>query len=201
MLNNSIIVSELRRMKELMEIDSKYEKVVEGKKKNQPCFNKKGDFLGWFSRSVSVVTFVFCKNKRGGWCVLASQRGEGTPDSEFVGCWNSVCGYLDFDEDLKTCAQREIKEETGVDIDTDLLKFIKINDDPKSDKRQNLTVHYLAVITDKTTDDFTFSHKDNEKDEVGEIKFIDVNKVDNYKWAFNHGNLIKSYFELFVKDK
>lgn len=77
MWNNSIIVSELKRMKELMEIDSKYEKPVTGKKKNQPCFDKEGKFLGWFSRSVSVVTFIFCKNKRGRWCVLASQRGKG----------------------------------------------------------------------------------------------------------------------------
>ena len=200
-MSQPIIIKEIKRMKELMGVDKKYEQPIKGKKMNQPCFDKKGNFLGWFSRSVAVVSFIFCKNKEGKWYVLASQRGKGTPDPEFVGCWNCECGYLDWNETLAQAARRECEEETGVNIDEDNFQFIKINDDPDSDKRQNITVHYLVVFDDKTTDEFTFSHKDNEKDEVDGIKFIEVDKIDDYKWAFNHGNLAKSYYELYIKDK
>ena len=70
----------------------------------------------WISRSVSIVMFVFCKNLRGEWCVLASQRGEGTPDPELINAWNCQCGYLDYNETTKEAAQRETLEETGIKV-------------------------------------------------------------------------------------
>ena len=32
---------------------------------NQPCYNKEGKFIGWFSRSMAVAGFVYCKDRRG----------------------------------------------------------------------------------------------------------------------------------------
>ena len=169
--------------------------------KNQECYTKDGKFLGWFSRSVSVVGLTFLKDNDD-WFVLASQRGEGTPDPEMVGKWNLVCGYLDFDETLKEAMIRETFEETGVDISNENIKMLSVNSDPKSDKRQNLTVRYLTVLKkNKKHYEEQFSHKHNEKDEVGKIRFINMSELDNYNWAFNHKELIENCFKKLLNQK
>lgn len=162
--------------------------------RNQECYDKNGNFLGWFSRSIAVVGATFVKDNYK-WYVLASQRGKGTPDKEYVGKWNLCCGYLDFDENGKKAIIRETKEETGVDISKDDVGLVSINTNPKKDKRQNVTLRYLTVLKkDKKFYEEQFSHKENEKDEVGEIKFIDIEDLDKYEWAFNHKNLISQIF-------
>jgi len=161
---------------------------------NQPCFDKFGKFLGWFSRSMAVAVFVYCRNKEGEWCVLASERGKGAAD--FNGYWNSCCGYLDFNETTKQCAIRELKEETGVEIGEKDLTFIGYEDSPNAN-HQNVTFRFAAILNDKVTDDFIFSHKLNEKNEVGEIKWITLDEVDKYQWAFGHRERISEIAEQF----
>lgn len=166
--------------------------------KNQECYDKNGKFLGWFSRSVAVVCATFAQDLDNNTYVLASQRGEGTPDPEFVGAWNLVCGYLDFDETCAEACIRETFEETGVELPKACVREIIYIDDPKADKRQNL-VHRFVCVLPKTIDNYSFSHKHNEKNEVGAIKWIPVDKVDDYKWAFGHEKIIKDYYNNFVK--
>ena len=67
----------------------------------------------WVARNVAVVCFVFAPIN-GEWCVLANQRGKGTPD--FQGLWNAPCGYLDYNETTKEAAKREVYEETGIQL-------------------------------------------------------------------------------------
>lgn len=154
---------------------------------NQPCYSKDGQFLGWYSRSVAVASFIFCKNKFGNWCVLASERGKGAAD--YQGLWNCPCGYLDFNETLADAAHRETLEETGVNISPEEFKVMGINDSP-DENRQNVTIRHRVIIDKKTTDDFIFSHEKNEKDEVGEIRWVPLNEVNFYQWAFGHEKLI-----------
>lgn len=149
-------------------------------------------FIGWFSRSMATAIFVFCKDKDGDWCVLASERGEDAAD--FRGFWNCTCGYLDFDETMKDCAMRELYEETGILIDENIVKVVGMEDNPEAN-RQNVTVRFAAFIEDAVTDDFEFSKKHNEGKEVGEIKWIKITDTDNYMWAFNHDKRIKEIFE------
>lgn len=160
---------------------------------NQPCYDKYGRFLGWFSRSIAVVVFVFAKDKDGDWCVLASERGKDAAD--FNGMWNCCCGYLDFGETTKEAACREVHEETGVDIPIDSLEFIGYEDNPITANRQNVTFRFLVKIEDRQTCDFKFSKKDNEGDEVGEIAWIKEKDIDRYKWAFEHNQLLKEIFK------
>ena len=155
---------------------------------NQPCYDKAGNFLGWFSRSVAVAGFVFCKDSKGVWRVLASERGKGAPD--YQGFWNCPCGYLDFNETTKHAICREIKEEVGVDINENNVRFIGYEDTPLAN-RQNITFRFAVIINDKTTDDITFSHAGNEKDEVGEIRWIPLSDIGCYQWAFGHAVRIK----------
>ena len=151
---------------------------------NQPCFDKNGNFIGWFSRSMATAIFVFCRDKQGNLYVLASERGNGAAD--FQGYWNCPCGYLDFNETTKQCAIRELEEETGVGVDESIVKFINYEDDPITANHQNVTFRFGVNITDNTIECLTFSKKHNEKNEVGEIAWIPIKDIDKYQWAFNH---------------
>jgi len=160
---------------------------------NQPCYDAFGRFLGWFSRSMAVAIFVYCKDQDGDWCILASERGEEAAD--YRGFWNCCCGYLDFNETTKDAALRELYEETGVFIsDESSVKFVGYEDSPEAN-RQNVTFRFAVFIEDGVTSDFSFSKKNNEGKEVGEIKWIKLSDVDNYLWAFNHDKRIMEVFE------
>ena len=67
--------------------------------------------------------------------------------------------------------------------------MVGINDLP-TENRQNVTVRHRVLITNKTTNDFKFSHDGNEKDEVGAIQWIPIKNIGEYQWAFNHDKLI-----------
>jgi 8-oxo-dGTP diphosphatase len=157
-------------------------------KKNCPCYDKDGNFIGWFSRSVAVVTFVFCRNEKEEWCILGSERGREAAD--YQGYWNAPCGFLDFNETTRQAAIREMLEETGVQLTESELACIGFQDDPVKSNNQNVTFRYVALINDRITTDFSFSHEGNEGNEVGEIKWIPLDKVGDYKWAFGHEDLI-----------
>ena len=79
----------------------------------------------WVARSMAVQCFVFCKDKNGEWCLLASKRG-GTGDRS--GQWNIVGGFLDYGEDLEMAVARECREETGVIIPKENVKYLGISD-------------------------------------------------------------------------
>ena len=164
--------------------------------KNCECYDKEGNFLGWFSRSVAVVGVTVLRyydqdgNQEN--YILASQRGPGTPDPEFVGKWNLCCGYLDFGESCEEAIVRETLEETGVDITRSKHFVLGVNSDPNADKRQNVSIRYGTLLRGKKEDyEKQFSHALNEKDEVGDIKFIRLDEIDNYEWAFNHDDIIR----------
>ena len=155
---------------------------------NQPCFTKDGKFIGWFSRSMATALYLFCHDKNGVLYVLASERGKGAAD--FNGYWNCTCGYLDFGETTKQCALRELKEETGVEVNEEYVTFIGYEDSPSANK-QNVTFRFAGFIKDNVIENISFNKSGNEKNEVGEIKWIRFSEVDNYKWAFGHDKRIK----------
>lgn len=158
--------------------------------KNFPIIDKATEREYWISRSIAIVIKVVGYDKYHNPHILAVQRGKGTPDPEFVGSWCMPCGYLDFDETTREAAFRELKEETGLRIDPNKFYLISINDNPNSDKRQNVTFRFKAYLPYKIEDSI-LSDKDSEKEEVSNIKWIPISEIDNYKWAFNHDKLIK----------
>ena len=166
--------------------------------RQKPLYNFPIKYRGkllWYSRSVAVTLFTLCKNKDGKLCILVNRRGTGTPD--FQGYWNAPCGYLDFNESGEKAAQRETYEETGIFIDTEKIKLNSVSSEPNENKRQNVTLRYLANIEDKTTDEFKFDTSHSEKNEVSDIKWIPLDEINNYQWAFNHKMLIEELVNKF----
>lgn len=139
----------------------------------------------WIARNVAVSCFVFTPIN-GKWCVLANQRGKGTPD--FQGLWNVPCGYLDFDETTKQAAMREVFEETGVQLTH--ATFWGFDDSPKANL-QNVTFRFYSIITNPQPVSVRTEGRGGEKEEVSAISWIPISKIDTFEWAFNHGKLIK----------
>lgn len=149
--------------------------------------------------SVTVIAIAVLKENNRIY-VLASQRGTGTPDKELIGKWNLTCGYLDFDETGMEAAARETFEETGVDISNETTKLLFVNTDPNRDKRQNVSLRYgVRLKGKKEFYEKHFSREHNEKDEAGEIRFIDINDLDKYEWAFNHNEILRGMLDTILK--
>ena len=141
----------------------------------------------WYSRAVATVPFVFCKNKENKWCILANKRGKGTPD--FQGYWNAPCGYLQFHVTGEENCAKEVFEETSVEVPIEKFKLFGVETNP-SNNRQNVSLRYYALL-DGVIDDYQTNSDNSEEDEVDEIKWIPLDEVENYKWAFSHDNRIK----------
>lgn len=135
----------------------------------------------WISRAIAVVGFVFCLDN-GELLILAGKRGKGS--SDFQGYWNVPCGYLDFDETTKQACSRELAEETNLRVNPDSWVLFGIEDDPKAN-RQNVTFRYYT-FSNKLYKDQTVYAKGAEKDEVEDVQWIPISKINEYQWAFNH---------------
>ena len=149
----------------------------------------------WISRSVGVVGYIFCLDG-GKLLVLANKRGKGTPD--FQGYWNCPCGYLDYDETTRQACAREIAEETNLYVNPDNLQLFDVEDDPSAN-RQNVTFRYwhFSPIWYKGQ---TVYAKGQEKDEVAEVKWIPIDEIDDYQFAFNQEKTIKKIVSLYLSD-
>ena len=141
----------------------------------------------WYSRSIAVVCIVIGHDDYNNKYVLANKRGENTPD--WQGFWNLPCGYLDFDETVEQAIQREVYEETGVKINIDNLELFSVNSIPEG--KQNVTIRFKTDIGNIS--EHVLTDKNSEFNEVDDIKWINLNDINNYEWAFNHIELIKLY--------
>ncbi len=161
--------------------------------KNFPIVDKNTGKEYWISRSVAVIVILFAYDLRGKQYVLTVRRGKGTPDPEYVGAVCLPCGYLDFDETTQEAAARELFEETGVKVNPDDLRLLSVNDNPMDDKRQNITFRYFIEIKGIPVEGISqiLTSKFSEEDEVDSIQFVKTSKIANYKWAFNHYEIIK----------
>lgn len=166
-------------------------------KKNRPIYffdtelNKEN--VVWDSRSTAVSIYCFAKSKDGKWYVLANKRGKGCPD--FVGYWCCPCGYLDWGENEKEAAVRETFEECGINIDVDKVKFYDASAEP-SLNRENVTFR-LYTILPHTVEYYKniMNSNHSEENEVDNIKFIWIEKINHYNWAFYHDCNIKNIFK------
>ena len=157
---------------------------------NHPLKNPETGEVEWIARNIAALVMIIGYNKEGKPHVLANKRGPKTPDPEFRGCWCMPCGYLDYNETIKEAAVREVFEETGVKLNIHNLILFYINDNPNDDKRQNVTFRYRYTIKENI-EDISLTSKNSEEEEVSSIKWIPIDDINNYKWAFNHDKIIK----------
>ena len=73
--------------------------------------------------------------------VLLIERGA----EPYKGCWAIPGGFMNMDETTEQCAIRELKEETGLDVEEvyQIGAYSKVDRDPRG---RTISVAYLAVI-------------------------------------------------------
>jgi len=152
---------------------------------NRQGYNQDGTKGPWFSRSVAVATAVLL-NDGGKWYILAGQRGAGTPD--YQGYWNLPCGYLDYNEDTKEAAVREVYEETGIKLNPAQVKPFGSSSSPY-ENRQNVIFFYVAILNERK-DNLKFSLDNMEENEVSGLQWLPLDKCGTLQWAFDHDELI-----------
>ena len=156
---------------------------------NATTYTCKGKPRTIFSgRFCAVSGFIFAI-VNGKYSILANLRGPGTPD--YQGCWNAVCGFLERYENSKEGIAREILEECGFQIDTDDLKVIHVETEPEECNNGNVTIRHRAFLG-KIIPHYV-QREGGEENEVDNIKWIPLDEIDNYKWAFNHRKTVELY--------
>ena len=139
-------------------------------------------------RFVAVSGFIFAIVD-GKYSILANLRGPGTPD--YQNHWNAVCGFLERYENSKEGIAREILEECGFQIDLDDLKVIHVETEPEECNNGNVTIRHKAFLG-KIIPHYV-KQEGGEENEVDGVKWIPIDDIDNYKWAFNHRKTIELY--------
>ena len=139
-------------------------------------------------RFCAVAGFIYAIVD-GKYSILVNLRGEGTPD--YQGCWNAVCGFLERYENSKEGIAREILEECGFQIDLDDLKVIHVETEPEECNNGNVTIRHHAFLG-KIIPHYV-NREGGEENEVDSVKWIPVDDIDNYDWAFNHKKTTKLY--------
>ena len=140
------------------------------------------------ARYTAVSGFVFAV-VNGKYSILANLRGPGTPD--YQGCWNAVCGFLEKFENSKEGIAREMLEECGFQIDLDDLKIVHVETEPEECNNGNVTIRHRAFLG-KIIPHYV-NKEGGEENEVDDVRWIPIDEIDNYKWAFNHRKTIELY--------
>ena len=139
-------------------------------------------------RFCAVSGFIYAI-VNGKYSILTNLRGPGTPD--YQGCWNAPCGFLECYENSKEGIQREILEECGFIIDKNDLKVIWVETDPKECNNGNVTIRHKAFLG-KIIPSYV-KKEGGEENEVDGVKWIPIDDIDKYDWAFNHRKTIQLY--------
>lgn len=162
-------------------------------------YNVDGKLI-WESRSVALVGVVLIE-QGGTLYVLLSQRGKGSAD--YQGLWNVPCGYLDWDENGYDGVCREIYEETGLDVLNwggycyGVKQPFYVNTEI-TENRQNVALSYgILLKTFESLPQLTTEHSD--PNEVEQAKWVRVEDLDKYDFAFCHDKRIKHFLKIIEK--
>ncbi len=95
----------------------------------------------WPRASVTADSVLFAK-RDGQMHVLLIQRG----NEPYKGCWAFPGGFLEMDETVARCAERELEEETGIVLTG--MQLVGIYSDVERDPRGRvITAAYAAMTT------------------------------------------------------
>jgi ADP-ribose pyrophosphatase YjhB (NUDIX family) len=146
----------------------------------------------WSGRYCAVTGIVIKQMQsddgRYNYYVLANLRGPGTPD--YQGYWNLPCGFLEANETGEEGVCREIFEECGYKILPGQMQLFDVETDPRTCNNGNVTIRYSNLEYVSKLPELKYTNINGEEGEVDSVKWINVNELNDYKWAFHHKKLI-----------
>lgn len=96
-------------------------------------------------------------------------------------------GFLNRDETMSEGIAREIKEETGYEVQSSQLFRIIDNPNRPNENRQNVEFAYLAEVGEQTG---------KPDDESSEVKWFDLDKLPPTEdFAFDHHDTVQMYID------
>ena len=102
----------------------------------------------------------------------------------FQNQWALPGGFVDMDETSLVAAQRELKEETGVEIPKESMHFVGVFDEPNRDPRGRVVS--MAYTTRVRIDDISPKAADDARD----VKWLPLDEINQL--AFDHTEIIKA---------
>ena len=95
------------------------------------------------------------------------------------GCFMFIGGHKEDNEKLIDTLKREVKEETGIELDSDpFLKIIYLNKDyPDKGENRESDIYYYAVETNKLPDLENVNYTESEINKHFELINIDLNNA------------------------
>ena len=114
--------------------------------------------------------------------LLVKRRNEPYKD-----CWAFPGGFMEIDEDLETCARREVMEETGMALG-EVFQFRSYSAVDRDPRELVITVVHFA---------FEALAEVKGSDDAAEARWFDIDNLP--KLAFDHRTIIHELFE-FLED-
>ena len=114
--------------------------------------------------------------------LLVKRRNEPYKD-----CWAFPGGFMEIDEDLKTCARREVMEETGMALG-EVFQFRSYSAVDRDPRELVITVVHFA---------FEALAEVKGSDDAAEARWFDIDNLPEL--AFDHRTIIHELFE-FLED-
>ncbi|MGC8797437.1 MAG: NUDIX domain-containing protein [candidate division WOR-3 bacterium] len=97
--------------------------------------------------------------------------------------WALPGGFVNYGETVEQAVQREVKEETGLDL-SDLRQF-RVYSDPKRDPRGHcVSVVFVARGSGQPT----------AGDDAGDIRLVSRQELERLKLVFDHRQILADYF-------
>ena len=134
-----------------------------------------------------VVKYADVLLFRGGKLLILQRAGEHmnyTPD------WCIPGGHVDEGEDFRTAAQRELFEETGIDVPEDTLMEVGVA------KTKNAEIHYFMGHVDDESPAFVVV---DGEEEIGSMWIDPVTELEDYDFIFDMKDNIKKILGMEVK--
>ena len=165
------------------------DKIVVIMSRPNKCIKDENGNEQWISRSTVVIPVVFrLDEKTGDIYTLVEKRG---PAVSHPGEWCCPCGYIDWDETLEEACQREVREETGLNLNLKNIMFTAVASNPKS-SNQSIDLWYMCWTEDGQ--DFDLS-KVETSDEILDVKWLKVARVYHKRELF----FKKVYMDIYKK--
>lgn len=98
--------------------------------------------------------------------------------------WALPGGFVDYGESLETAAQREAKEETGLDL-TGLKQFHTYSEPGRDPRFHTISTVFIAGGKGKP----------RAADDAADLKIIKLNEIETIDFAFDHKKIIEDYIK------
>ena len=128
--------------------------------------------------ALTTDAVIFSKMEKDFHVLLIQRKNE--PYKEM---WALPGGFVEEHEKLIEACQRELKEETSLDLEVDSLKLVDVFDDIKRDPRsRTISIAFTSLLKEKK--------EVTAQDDAKDAKWVDLNKINKNDLAFDHYKIV-----------